>query len=268
MSPAGKKSDRNTPVATSGPALVTVMVNAITSPTSGVGSLTVFDTTRSTKVGVMLDGEGVVLGKGVDLVSGGIIKKNVMVLAPVVESTVAVIVRVAVVVVATVPTVHTPLVKLPWLTSGNPTSVTPAGRLSVSTTPVAAFGPVLILLMDHLFRQIVDVHGCVMEFGTRWGQNMALFAALRGIYDPFNRHRNLVAFDTFTGFPDVSPEDGGHEMMEVGILATSEEYPEFLEAVLSLHESLNPLDHIKKFELRRGVAIVEVPRYLKDHPET
>ncbi len=62
-----------------------------------------------------------------------------------------------------------------------------------------------ILCMDFLFRQIVDVHGVIMEFGTRWGQNMALFAALRGIYDPFNRHRKLIAFDTFTGFSKCGP---------------------------------------------------------------
>ena len=42
-----------------------------------------------------------------------------------------------------------------------------------------------ILFMDFLFRQIIDVQGVIMEFGTRWGQNMALFEALRGIYEPF-----------------------------------------------------------------------------------
>jgi hypothetical protein len=125
-----------------------------------------------------------------------------------------------------------------------------------------------ILLMDHLFRQIVDVHGCVMEFGTRWGQNVALFSALRGIYDPFNRHRPIVAFDTFAGFPRVVPEDGDHEMMEVGSLSVSEDYEEFLGEVLTTHEALNPLSHIKKFEIRKGDASIEVPKYIEDHPET
>jgi hypothetical protein len=125
-----------------------------------------------------------------------------------------------------------------------------------------------ILLMDHLFRQIVNVHGCVMEFGTRWGQNMALFAALRGIYDPFNRHRKLIAFDTFTGFPSLHNKDGDHEMMYEGALSTTEEYPGFLERVLTVHEQLNPLNHIKKFELRQGDGSVEVERYLKERPET
>src|SRR3989344_6659613 len=75
-----------------------------------------------------------------------------------------------------------------------------------------------ILFMDHIFKQIVDVPGAIFEFGTRWGQNIALFSALRGIYDPFNRHKKIVGFDTFTGFPEVSPEDGKSEMMFKGNL--------------------------------------------------
>lgn len=125
-----------------------------------------------------------------------------------------------------------------------------------------------ILLMDHLFRQIVDVHGCVMEFGTRWGQNAAIFSALRGIYDPFNRHRPIIAFDTFTGFPSLAPEDGNAELMEVGNLRTAENYEAFLAEILATHEALNPLSHVRKFEIRKGDASVEVPRYLSDHPET
>jgi len=125
-----------------------------------------------------------------------------------------------------------------------------------------------ILLMDYLFRQIVDVHGVVMEFGTRWGQNLALFSALRGIYDPFNRHRKIIGFDTFTGFPSVSKQDGHSEMMVSGQLAVSEGYQQFLEGVLKAHEDLNPLGHIRKFELRAGDATIELDSYLQSAPET
>ena len=54
-----------------------------------------------------------------------------------------------------------------------------------------------ILLIDHLFKLTVGVHGDIFEFGTRWGQNSSLFSALRGIYEPFNRHKKIIAFDTF-----------------------------------------------------------------------
>ncbi|MEO6203661.1 MAG: crotonobetainyl-CoA--carnitine CoA-transferase, partial [Nitrospirales bacterium] len=34
-----------------------------------------------------------------------------------------------------------------------------------------------LLFMDFLYRQIIAVQGVVMEFGVRWGQNLALFSA-------------------------------------------------------------------------------------------
>ena len=93
-----------------------------------------------------------------------------------------------------------------------------------------------ILLMDHLFKLNVGVHGDVFEFGSRWGQNSSLFSALRGIYEPFNRHKKIVVFDTFEGFPSVHSKDGKHQMMFKGALKTHKNY-----------EKLNPLSHIKKF---------------------
>lgn len=125
-----------------------------------------------------------------------------------------------------------------------------------------------LLLMDFLFRQIVDVQGAVMEFGTRWGQNLALFSALRGIYDPFNRHRQIVGFDTFTGFPSIAAQDGDSDMMKRGQLAVSEGYDEYLTEILKAHEALNPLAHIQKFDLCKGDATVELGRYLDEAPHT
>lgn len=125
-----------------------------------------------------------------------------------------------------------------------------------------------ILFMDFLYRQIVDVQGAVMEFGTRWGQNMALFASLRGIYEPFNRHRTIVAFDTFTGFPSIAPEDGASDMMKPGQLAVADDYETFLGDLIADHEALSPLGHLRKFALRKGDATVELPRYLEEAPHT
>lgn len=125
-----------------------------------------------------------------------------------------------------------------------------------------------ILFMDHLYRQIVEVQGCILEFGTRWGQNMSLFAALRGIYEPFNRHRKIVGFDTFEGFPGIRAEDGTSEMMRPGELAVTENYVEYLDKLLALQECDNPLGHIKKYALRKGDATVEVERFFAESPET
>ena len=125
-----------------------------------------------------------------------------------------------------------------------------------------------ILFFDFLFRQILDVQGVVMEFGTRWGQNLGLFSAMRGIYDPFNRQRKIIGFDTFQGFPEILPEDGTSDMMKPNNLAVSEGYADYLCEILRAHEKLNPLSHLEKFELCSGDAPKELEKFLARAPET
>ena len=125
-----------------------------------------------------------------------------------------------------------------------------------------------VLFMDFLYRQIVDVQGVVIDLGTRWGQNMALFTALRGLYEPFNRHKKIIGFDTFQGFPGVSKKDGSSDLMKKGNTATTKNYEAYLEKIVQSLEGSNPLAHIKKHELRKGDASSEIKKYLKDNPET
>ncbi|MBY0430238.1 MAG: TylF/MycF family methyltransferase [Rhodospirillales bacterium] len=123
-----------------------------------------------------------------------------------------------------------------------------------------------VLYMDFLYRQILEVQGVVMEFGTRWGQNASLFTALRGIYEPFNRLRKVVAFDTFAGFPGVDAKDGPR--MAEGGYATTQDYEAYLDSVLTLQEREAPLDHIRKYEVIKGDVCGTVPAYLERQPET
>lgn len=123
-----------------------------------------------------------------------------------------------------------------------------------------------ILFMNHLYQQILNVQGVVIEFGCRWGQSLSLFSALRGIYEPFNRLRKIVGFDTFEGFPHVSPQDGAK--MAPGAYSVTPEYQKYLEALLALQEKESPLPHLKKFELVRGDATRTIVEYLDRNPET
>ena len=125
-----------------------------------------------------------------------------------------------------------------------------------------------LLFLDHMYQQMIDVQGVIMEFGTRWGQNLAVLSALRGIYEPFNRHRKIIGFDTFQGFPSISSKDGASDMMKQGELAVTENYEAYLTRTMELQEQDNPLGHIRKFEVRAGNATVELDAYLRQHPET
>jgi len=125
-----------------------------------------------------------------------------------------------------------------------------------------------ILFMHELYRKILDVHGIILEFGVRWGQNMALFESFRGIYEPFNHNRKIVGFDTFEGFPSVDKKDGKSDIISIGSLSVTPEYDAYLEQVLKYHELESPVSHIQKFRIIKGDATTEIRRFFRENPET
>jgi hypothetical protein len=65
-----------------------------------------------------------------------------------------------------------------------------------------------ILFFYEIYKKILHLHGIIAEFGVRWGQTLSIMSALRGIFEPFNRHRKIVGFDTFEGFKGLCDRDG------------------------------------------------------------
>lgn len=125
-----------------------------------------------------------------------------------------------------------------------------------------------LLYLNELYQQILPVHGVVMQFGVRWGRDLAAFDAFRTIYEPFNISRTVVGFDTFEGFPSVDPKDGSHAMMVEGGLSLTDGYVDNLTALLQARRGLDPLPHLQRFNLVQGDVTHTLPAYLKDHAET
>jgi len=121
-----------------------------------------------------------------------------------------------------------------------------------------------ILYIHEIYEHILEVPGCIMEFGTRWGQNMSLFKQLIGIYEPLNQYRKVIGFDTFEGFPEVSNEDS--QAATVGGYGVTNGYESYLSKVLSSHTSQGVVD--ENCEVVKGGAPKELETYLYDHRET
>jgi hypothetical protein len=125
-----------------------------------------------------------------------------------------------------------------------------------------------LLFVNEIYQQILDVHGVIMEFGVRWGRNMALYESMRGIYEPFNHNRKIIGFDTFEGFPSVNEKDGKSDIIEVGAYNVTDNYEQYLAGILDYHEQESPISHIKKYELVKGDAVTSIQQYLERNPQT
>jgi hypothetical protein len=125
-----------------------------------------------------------------------------------------------------------------------------------------------LLSLDALYRTILDVPGVIMEFGVHRGRHLAALTALRGVYEPYNPHRRIVGFDTFTGFPDVTDLDTISPSARTGRFALTGHHPRHLREVLDVHEQGEHLGHIRRTLIVQGDVRETLPRYLTDNPHT
>ena len=125
-----------------------------------------------------------------------------------------------------------------------------------------------ILFFHEIYQKILHTHGVIMEFGVRWGQSLSLLSALRGIFEPYDRHRKIIGFDTFEGFKGMNEKDGAECRCVDGSFSVPDGYEKYLDRVIALQDDLNPISHLKKYELVKGDATRTIPEYLSRHPET
>jgi hypothetical protein len=125
-----------------------------------------------------------------------------------------------------------------------------------------------ILWWEHIYRQIVDVPGCILEFGVHYGTSLTTLMSLRGLLEPYNYQRDIVGFDTFEGFSSIADADqSGHIRWTAGDYSTPAGFADHLAEVLTIQESMSPLAHIRKHELVIGDASLTFPQWLEEHPE-
>jgi len=124
------------------------------------------------------------------------------------------------------------------------------------------------IFMFELYEKIVDVHGDILEFGTRWGRDLVLFANFRGMLEPYNHNRKVVGFDTFEGFPESSITSKDTDSTESGGYDTVDNYEDYLDKVLEYHENESPISHKKKYEIIKGDVEETLEKYLENNPQT
>lgn len=125
-----------------------------------------------------------------------------------------------------------------------------------------------IIFFNELYKLVAPVPGALMQFGVRYGRDLAILSALRTLYEPLDHNRKIVGFDTFRGFASVGARDGNFELAAVGALATPDDYDQFLRDVLAEHEQMSPGSHLRRFEIVVGDAAETLEAYLEENPHT
>lgn len=123
------------------------------------------------------------------------------------------------------------------------------------------------LARHELFKKILLIKGSILECGIFRGFGLMTWAELSAIYEPTNYHRQIIGFDTFTGFPKINQKDRGSiknpEARPHGAASASDEE---LEKVIKLFDNNRYLSHIPKIKLVRGDFLKTGPKFLEQNP--
>jgi len=121
-----------------------------------------------------------------------------------------------------------------------------------------------------VFKLIREVKGSIFYFGVYHGNGMMNFANLAAALEPFNHSREIIGFDTFTGYPEISEKDkthgkSFHTLVEGGFSSKS---LEFLNELIKIYDKNRPLNHVPKIHLVEGDISKTLPEYLAKNQHT
>ncbi|MCX7197569.1 MAG: class I SAM-dependent methyltransferase [Proteobacteria bacterium] len=127
----------------------------------------------------------------------------------------------------------------------------------------------LFMARQGVFQHIVEVHGAVIECGVFMGGGLFTWAQLSAILEPVNHNRRIVGFDSFDGFPGLSPQDlvaaeATEEYKQVGAYRYDGQAQ--IEHSAALYDLNRPVGHIPRVELVRGDATRTIPSWVEGNP--
>ena len=122
------------------------------------------------------------------------------------------------------------------------------------------------LALYEIFKLALPVKGSVVECGVHHGFGVMTWAKLSAILEPANLTRRIYGFDTFQGFPKLSPKDrsAASEHVKAGDLL-ADSHDEILE-LAAINDSTRFLGHIPKVNLIKGDAGQTIPAFVRDTP--
>lgn len=118
------------------------------------------------------------------------------------------------------------------------------------------------LVRYEIFKQIIVCKGSIIECGVFNGSSLLFFAHLSAIMEPFAYNREIIGFDTFSGFPHVTEKDGSFAYK--GDLASAD--CQGLLRCISLFDDNRVISHIPKIKLVKCDATKTIPNYFNKNP--
>jgi hypothetical protein len=127
------------------------------------------------------------------------------------------------------------------------------------------------LAREMVYREVVNVHGSILDFGVYRGGSFFTWQQLSALHEPYNHNRKVIGFDSFAGFSAMGEFDVGVDgkdllLKKPGGMAYDGAHE--LRKGIELFDMNRPLGHVVKGILVDGELPGSCARYLDEHQET
>ena len=126
------------------------------------------------------------------------------------------------------------------------------------------------LARQEVFLRQLEVNGSILELGVARGVSLMTWYHLSTIFEPTNFLREIIGFDTFEGFPEISDEDiQGTNVSEhtyTGGFRVEHEMERDILKCVEAHDKTRFLGHIPKLQLVTGDIVDTLPIFLEENP--
>lgn len=136
--------------------------------------------------------------------------------------------------------------------------------LEVAESPMLFFNRRILadlLAREELFNLVLKVPGDIFECGVYRGNGLMAFHALSQVLEPYNVHRKIVGFDSFTGFPKGTEFDP-----ELNSGYFSDSNLDTLLSAIEFQKRDSLISHVDRVTLVEGDARETLPNYLATRP--
>lgn len=128
------------------------------------------------------------------------------------------------------------------------------------------------LARNEIFKEIIPLHGSILDFGIYRGSSFFTWLQLSSLYEPYNHLRKIIGFDSFQGFSALSKNDQSTESETFGLKRQEGMMfhggDEELQRGIKLYNLNRPLGHVNKAQVIKGDLPSTCADYLQAHPET
>ena len=117
-----------------------------------------------------------------------------------------------------------------------------------------------------LFRNVIDLPGCIVELGVFKGASLFTWAKLLETFCAGDRTRKVFGFDHFEGFTRLHEKDGAEDARSDKVLSGFRSSAAAIRVLVEMHNADNLMPSIERVRVIEGDLIETLPKFLNEHP--